>query len=326
MKPIYKYILGLIAAVVTPLIFNGIGLYWLHLLGVIAFLGILAVSFDLAFGITGLANLAHTALCGIGAYLSANLLIRLGFNFWLTIPVAGIAAALVAGVLGFMTLKLKGMYYGLTTFAFLQIMGVVFLAARSLTGGAQGLSSPPIAIFGRELSPGTKFAYMVWAYIMIALLFVALFAVDRIVHSRTGRALIGIREDDLLASAVGINLFKYRMVAVCVAGLIAGIAGALFASFSGTIVTGDFGLPTMAMLLAACLIGGSGTIVGPAIGALIVVFLPEILRPIIGNYYYAAFGVLLIISAVYFPNGVLGVLLSTRTKAFLAKHKPANTR
>jgi len=302
MKRPYKYLIGLALAAAAPTLFGLIAEYWVHLLFIIVIYAILATSLNIPLGYTGLTNLSQSVLYGAGAYVSANLVMRLGLNFWPTVIISGLTGILVAAIVGVVSLRLKGLYYGLTTFAFLAIMMQVFQGLTDFTGGNQGLYPIPSASwFGHKVGAN-------WLYIALGVLIVVVFVSDELVHSRIGRALIAIREDEDLARSSGVNLFAYKMVAVCFGGFWAGIAGAMYATYAGTIVPADFSLIVMAFILASCILGGSGTLVGPIVGAVVVICLPELLRPLIGNYYYAVFGLLLVGAAIYFPWGVVGGL------------------
>ena len=302
--------IGIAIAIVLPLVINLTGSYWMHILILIGIYAILATSLNLIMGYTGQADLAHSALYGIGGYTSGLLAVKLGINFWLTVPLAGIAAIIIGAMIGFVTLRLRGTYFALACTAFLFLMLMVFANLRKITGGVLGLPIP-IASVGRFVP--SQQDKIIWAYIIFAFLLLTIFIIDRIVHSRIGRALIAIREDEDLAKSSGVNTFRFKMIAFVIATFFAGIAGALYATYNGMIMPDDLSIMVLFSIVTACVIGGIGTVLGPIIGAVFVILLPEVLR-MTGNYYYLIFGVMIIVVTLFAPSGIMGLITSARKK------------
>jgi len=307
-KKSFNYLLiGIAVVAVAPLLLRLAGGYWLHVLILIGIYGSLAVGLNLLLGYTGQISIAHISFFGIGAYTSALLVMRLGVNFWLTIPIASIAALIVGFVVGCVSLRLRGTYFALTTFAFLMVIKEVFTSWRSLTQGAMGLFPiPQASIGGLTLGPGQK---LIWAYIALAFLLFTVFVVDSMINSRIGRALIAIREDEDLAKSTGINTFWYKMLSFNVGCFLAGMAGALYSTYIGIMTPGDCGVLPTAMLIAACVIGGLGTMLGPVIGVIVIQVLPELLRPL-SLYYMLIFGGLVVAIILFVPQGIIGSIKS----------------
>jgi len=307
----FNYLIAIAVAVVVPLIGRQIGGYAMHLLVIIGIFSILAVSLNLIMGYNGQASMAHGVLFGIGAYTSGILVMRYGVNFFATIPIAGMVAVGAGFVVGYASLRLRGLYFAITTMAFLFLMVAMFTNLRGLTGGARGLYPiPPAEIFGLTLTSQEKF---IWLYIIFAFLLLTIFVVDRVVNSRIGRALIAIREDEDLAKSSGINTFWYKMQAFCIATFFAGIAGALYSSYVGTVAPSEVGFVPTVVAIASCAIGGLGTLAGPIIGTAVMKLLPELLRPI-SDYYYIIFSVLLICIVLFMPKGIMGAITSLQAR------------
>jgi branched-chain amino acid transport system permease protein len=311
-------LIGATLAIVLPLIINLTGAYWMHILVLIGIYAILATSLNLIMGYTGQADLAHSALYGVGAYTSGLLAIRLGINFWITLPIAGVVAVAIGSILGLVTLKLRGTYFALACSAFLYLMIMIFTNLRNFTGGIQGLIFIPAAsIGGFVVHQSDK---IIWTYIVFGILLLTIFIIDRIVHSRVGRAFIAIREDEDLAKSTGVNTFWYKMIAFIVATFFAGVAGALFATYNTMVTPDNFSITVFFMIVAACFIGGLGTLLGPVIGAIFVILLPELLR-VTGQYYFVIFGAIIILVTIFAPNGIMGLITSVKKKFTAARRQ-----
>jgi branched-chain amino acid transport system permease protein len=312
------YLIGIAVAIILPVVVNYTGLYWMGVLILIGIYAILATSLNLIMGYTGQADLAHSALYGVGAYAAGIFAIRLGINFWVTLPLAGLVSVAAGSILGLITLRLRGTYFALACSAFLFLMAMVFTNWRGLTGGIQGLLRiPSPSIGGLVVHQNDK---ILWSYIVFGVLLLTVFIVDRIVHSRIGRALIAIREDEDLAKSTGVNTFWYKMIAFVIATFFAGVTGAVFAAYNGMVTPTNFNIVLFFMIVASCFLGGLGTMLGPVIGAIIVVLLPEVLR-VTGQYYLVIFGVFIIIATIFAPNGVMGLVTSLRKRLTAARRR-----
>jgi len=277
-----NYLIGSAVAGVAPLVFGLAGPFWVHELFLIAIFGILAVSLNLILGYTGQGDLAHGVLFGFGGYTSGLLVMR-----------------------SYATLRLRGVYFALATFAFTELMLEAYINLRGITEGLEGLMPiPKPSIAGLTLGPQQT---IIWVYIAIAFLLFTVFVTDRIVHSRVGRAFIAIRDDQDLAESAGINTFWYKMLSFCIATFFAGIAGALYASYHGMMSPGDCNIMFLFLIIVACVSGGLGTLLGPVLGAVFVIVVPELLR-VAEVYYYLIFGGVLITITIFAPKGIMGVV------------------
>jgi branched-chain amino acid transport system permease protein len=242
---------------------------------------------------------------------------RCGLNFWLTIPIAALNATLFAFVIGYITLRLRGTYFALATFGFVVMMLAVFNNLSNITGGHIGLMPiPPASIGGLILVPTQR---LVRSYVALAFLFLTVFIIDRIIHSRVGRAFIVIRENEDLAKSSGVNTFWYKLLSFCISSFFAGMTGAIYAAYQGMISPADITLVIFFQILAACIVGGLGTLVGPIIGTVFVQVLPEAIKGFSKDYYYLIFGVFLIIVVIWAPKGIAGGIESIRRRIVSAK-------
>jgi len=306
----FNYLILVAVGVVAPWLLGLAGIYWMHTLVIAGIFSILAISLNLILGYTGQVSLAQTAYFGLGAYTSALLMIHFEVNFFVTLLAAGLIAVVLGLFIGYISLGMRGIYFALCNFAFLMLMFYT-LNSLEIVEGSRGLSGiPPATIGGFVFELANKLA---WFYLVFAFLFLAYFIVDRVVNSRVGRAFIAIREDEDLAKSTGVNTFRYKMLSLCISAFLAGIAGALYASYMGAMTPTDAAVLPMLMVLAACVIGGLGTMPGPIIGILFVQLMPEVLRPIEG-YYYLIFSLTVLLVIIFTPSGIMGAIKSLQAR------------
>ena len=213
---------------------------------------------------TGRLNLAHSAFMAIGAYVSAALVMHLGLSFWFGLLLASLSAAVLAAVVGLITLRLTGSYFFLVTFALLNVVVLFFQGLFVNTfGGPSGLSGipkpDPMALFGLVLRFDTKLQLYLLALAALAA-FGALFV--RLEHSRFGLLCTAIRQAETLAATLGINPLKYKVAAFVIASLVAGAIGSIFAHSQGVVNASDFGTSSMLRLLVFVVVGGIGSMWG----------------------------------------------------------------
>jgi branched-chain amino acid transport system permease protein len=298
-------ILGvLVLAIAAPFLVND---YLFHLLVMAVIWSILATSLNLVMGYTGLLSLAHGAFFGMGAYTSALLVTKCGWNFWATIPPAMAVAALVGGVLGLLTLRLAGHYFAVSTLSFGIVISLILEKWDDLTEGARGISSipppTPIPLLGLgELRFESDLARY---YLALAVLILCLLFVWRLVHSAIGRALEAIRQNELLASCLGVNLVYYKLLAFSLSAAMAGLAGVLYSVYINYLNPVDAGLWNGFYAVMYVVIGGMGTFWGPIVGTVFMVTLPEFLR-VFQDYRLLLLGILLIIMITFLPAGIVG--------------------
>jgi branched-chain amino acid transport system permease protein len=258
----------------------------------------------LQFGQAGIMSVGHAAFIGIGAYTAAILAGRFGMGFWLALPFSALFSALAAGLIGLPSLRVSGQHYIIITFCFCALLNIAITNGGTFTGGATGLDVGSIdKIFGINFDQ-LRNAY----YLVIAALLLCLLVTYLIVNSPYGRTLRAIRENELLARAVGINANRRKIGVLMVSGAFAGVAGILQAYYLRHISPGLYGPFPSLYLALMVMLGGARLLYGPLIGAVIVSFLPEIMKldPIDSRI---AYGVGLLVVILVLPGGVSAGLL-----------------
>jgi branched-chain amino acid transport system permease protein len=276
--------------------------YLIRIATMIAIYVVLASSLNLIIGFTGMYSLGHGAFYGIGAYTSAILATSLGWSFWITMPLAGILTALVGAFLGLATLRLRQTFLVFGTLAFGEIVRIIIMNWPSLTRGPMGIPGIPYpTIMGFELSSSAHWYYLIsiFAGLMVLLVY-------RLYHSRVGRAWVAIREDEVAASSMGVSVFGYKVLAFTISCLIAGLAGAFYAHFVSYISADQFGMSESFLILTMVALGGTGSIIGPVIGAVILILIPEAFR-FLNEFRGVLYGAILIFVIVGKPEGLAGV-------------------
>lgn len=283
-------------------------LYFVHLLVLIAIFSMLAISMNLSLGFTGLVNLGLAGFFAIGAYTSAILNVRLGLPFWYGLLLGTCAAAACSSLLGLSSLKLTGDYFALATLGFGVIVESVVKSWVTVTGGPVGITSiAKPSIFGIELtSPGANFLLVLF-FLLAVYLFIFV-----LVRSPYGRVLEAIRQDEVLTAALGKYPFRYKMTALVISGCIAGMAGVLFAHYMGFIEPSGFSIIESVLVIAMVIVGGRRSLIGPVVGAAILLLLPELMRFInlpstmVGPLRQLIYSALLIILIIFRPEGLCG--------------------
>jgi branched-chain amino acid transport system permease protein len=271
-----------------------------HLLIIICFHGILALSHNLITGFTGQLSLGHSAFVAAGAYTSALLTLNFGISFFVGALAGGLIAFLLGILVGLPSLRLQGIYLGMVTYGFAEIVRLVALNAE-FTRGPMGLPRiPAISLFGQPL-----FALWQIYYVIAALLLLVIIACTRLVESRVGDALMAIREDNLAAGAMGINTLYYKVLAFGISASIAGVAGAFYASYMTFISPQAFDIQLSILILMMVVVGGLGSIPGALLGAVLLTLMPEFFR-VLADYRLWFYGAILILMMVYRPQGILG--------------------
>jgi branched-chain amino acid transport system permease protein len=263
---------------------------------------ILASSLNITNGYTGLFSFGHAAFYGIGAYTAAILATRAGAPFWITVPAAGVMAAALGAAIAVPTLRLRGIFLALVTIGFQEIAFLVTMNWTSLTRGPMGIPRiPPPALPGIEFRGNAAYYYLI-----LALDVLVLFVLARLVSSRVGRTFVAIREDELAAQSCGVAVFRYKMLAFVVATFFAGIAGAFFAHHARFVSADSFRLDETFVILTMLIVGGMGSLVGPVIGAVVLVIVPELFR-FLAEYRGVVYGLILIGVILFRPEGIAGV-------------------
>jgi len=268
---------------------------------------ILAVSLNLLMGFTGLISMAHAGFMAIGAYTTTLLITSLGMNFLLTIPLGIVIAGLVSALLALPSLRVKGEHYIIASFGLQIILYNILLNWVSLTNGPYGFSGiPRPRLFGYTF--GTYRSYLVLASLITL---VCVFIIWRITRSRFGLVLRGIREDEIAASSLGKNVNRFKVIAFVSGSSVAAVAGSLYATAISFIDPFCFTVHDSIFMLAIVIIGGMGNIFGSALGALLLISLPELLKflqvaeTIAAPLRQMIYGALLVVFMRFRPQGLL---------------------
>jgi len=274
--------------------------YWLHNFILVIMWSVIGMSWNLLSGYCGQVSFGHAAFFGIGAYTAGLLYAKLGLSAWwglaASVPVVGAAGL----VIGFVCLRLRGPFFALATIAVGVILRVV---AENLTGFTGG----DLGIMIRERTWVEKTWYY---YIALALAAGTFWFVERVVASRLGYYFVAIREDQDAAESLGIDTTRYKTIALVLSAVLAGFAGAFYMNYMGYIdpkvVFALHDVSVMAIMVV--MVGGVATRWGPAVGAVTMILLAEVIRtiPRIGAAHQTLFGVLLIVVIIFLPNGIVG--------------------
>lgn len=275
--------------------------YHLRVATLVGIYVLLVSGLNVIIGFTGMFSLGHAAFYGIGAYTSAMLTTMAGWSFWIALPVAGIVAGLFGTFIGLATLRLRRVFLAFTTLGFGEIVRILILNLRSFTRGPMGISGIPIP---RIL--GWTFDGRGYYYLILVLSVLTVGSMYRIYHSRVGRALIAIREDETAARSMGVHVFGYKVLAFTVGCFFAGIAGSYFAHFQRYVSAESFANLESFGIITMLALGGTGSIIGPVLGSTILVLIPEIFR-VLMRYRGVIYGLTLIVVIVYRPGGLANV-------------------
>jgi branched-chain amino acid transport system permease protein len=259
---------------------------------------ILALGLNVVVGYAGLLDLGYAAFFAVGAYSVGILTVQFGWNFWLTIPVAVIAAAIAGIVIGGPTLRLRSDYLAIVTLGFGEI---VRIAARNLkiTGAASGISGIDQPwLFGWHIASPIDFYY-----VFLALTVVAVLVSVRLADSRLGRAWLYVRHDEDAAEAMGIDRVRVKLAAYVIGAIYGAIGGAFFAVNLTAISPQSFSFQQSTLFLMAVILGGMGKIPGVILGAFVVVLGPELLRDL-GSFRYLVFAIGLLLIMLFRPSGI----------------------
>jgi branched-chain amino acid transport system permease protein len=343
-----------VIALARIFLFGGDG--WVSVLDYTMVAAIAALGLNVLSGYAGQISLGIAFFMGVGAYTAAWLgggapifpgdPTGLGLSFLIWLPASGIAAALVGALIGPTALRLKGFYLAIVTLALVFIGQYLFINLKSITGGQQGRIFPtpsfgdfsfasPTTVLGLDLTTNQWFFLLLLLLLALAAVFVG-----NVARTRSGRAWQAVRDNEVAASIMGVNLFEAKMGAFILSSFLAGMAGALYASLSGFITPGTWNLVLSVQFIAAILIGGVASVWGSILGAAFVFALPTalttfsilpqntsstLLSP--GNLSAILYGLLIIVFLLFEPAGIIGLIrrLRVATQRFEARRKGGET-
>ncbi len=303
----FWYGLLAIAVLLAPF---GLDRFYVGELALVLIYAIAGIGLMLLVGYTGLVSLGHAAFLAIGAYAHAYLLSR-GWPLPLSLISASLFTAAVGAIVGLPAMRMTGIYLAIATLAFAIIVEQVIAHWESVTGGYRGLLVPDAQIFGVDLSDGRPFYYLCLFVTIVCLL-----AALNILRGPTGRAMIGIRDSEISAQSMGIDLARTKSIAFAISAGFTGLAGGLFAHKLGYLAPDAFTLLTSIQLLLMVVVGGLGSMHGVFYGAIFIGLLPQgiaimrdTLPPAIGQLpglEPGLFGLILVLFLIYEPLGIYG--------------------
>ncbi len=300
--------------VIVPLVF---GEYYLSIINLVLISIVGALGLNILVGYTGQISIGHGAFMSVGAYTAANLAVRAGLPFWITLPAGGLMAALVGAVVGVPSLRIKGLYLAIATLAGQLIIEWIINHVPWISGGTQAsIQVPRPSLLGYELNTQGELYFFLLFFALIAIV-----AALNLVRSRIGRAFVAIRDQDIAAEIIGIDIFRYKLIAFAISSFYAGVCGVLYTYYFGIANYEQFQLDVSIDYLAMIIIGGLGSVLGSILGAAFVALLPLAIRTMMesvsGIFFDASematvvssmrlviFGVLIIVFLVLEPEGL----------------------
>ena len=289
----------LAAAIVLPPFAN---FYHLFIANLIVIYVLLAIGLNILVGYAGQLAFANAAMFGIGAYATGLLQVRLGWSFWLAFPSGALLATAVGLAISLPALRLSGLYLALSTLAFAQATQWVFLHWESVTFGAGGFKTPPLSFAPLPIDKPLGLYYLSLILTVALLLFA-----QNLVASRVGRAFVAVRDGEVAAQSLGIDLLRYKALAFGISGFYAGIAGGLYSAMLNFVAPEGFDLFQMVLQKAMIVVGGLGSVAGSVLGAGLIIILLEALRAFKGLQ-EIVFGALLVGFVLFMRGGLVSVL------------------
>ncbi|MEW6267514.1 MAG: branched-chain amino acid ABC transporter permease [Thermodesulfobacteriota bacterium] len=305
---------------VYPFVAGQYLIYLANLVG-IAIIGVLGL--NILSGYTGQLSLGHSAFVAIGAYASTLLSLKLHLPFWLALPAAGLISALCGLLIALPCLRLRGLYLAIATFAFYYLVEYVIVHWNGLTNGTSGLTVPKPSVFGLAVDSDKKLYFLILVLVILSLAFA-----KNLFRTEAGRAFIAIRDNDVAAEIIGVDITRYKILAFMVCSFYAGVAGGLYAVTLSFIGPEHFTFLMTIEYLAMGLVGGIGTIAGTVFGAVFMTALPEAIRLIrdvlssrfpvletgLADLQSSVYGLVIILFLLFEPAGLFGLWL--RIKAY----------
>jgi branched-chain amino acid transport system permease protein len=291
--------------------------YYLSILNLILIAVVGALGLNILVGYTGQISVGHGALMSVGAYTAANLITRLQAPFWLAVPAGGVMAAAIGAVIGVPSLRIKGLYLAIATLAGQLIIEWTINHVPWISGGIQAsIEVPRPSVLGTQLKTQTQLYFFLLFFAALAIV-----GMMNLARSRIGRAFIAIRDQDVAAEIIGIDIFRYKLLSFAVSSFYAGVTGVLYTYYLGVANYEQFQINVSIDYLAMIIIGGLGSVLGSIFGAIFVtmlpiatrwmleslgglIFSPSELANIIPNLRLVIFGALIIIFLALEPEGL----------------------
>ena len=315
--PVARWAVAVIAVfffLVLPLLVHE---YYLSIVNLVSIAVVGALGLNILVGYTGQISIGHGAFMSVGAYTAANFAVRLGAPFWIALPAGGLMAALVGAIVGIPSLRIKGLYLAIATLAGQLIIEWTINHVTIISGGVQAsIEVPRPDLFGYTIATQRQMYFFLLVFVVLAIV-----GTLNLVRSRIGRAFIAIRDQDIAAEIIGINIFRYKLLAFAISSFYAGVTGVLYTYYLGIANYEQFQITVSIDYLAMIIIGGLGSVLGSIFGAIFVTLLPIVIRlgmeafgglffspaavlNIIPNLRLILFGALIIFFLVVEPEGL----------------------
>jgi branched-chain amino acid transport system permease protein len=296
-------LLGFGAGIVVLLLPLLLGRYAQSLGSEILIFAILAMSLDLLLGYTGMPSLGHAAFFGLGAHFVVLLGVHYGVDPWIGLGLGVIAAAAYATIVGYLSVRSSGVTFLMLTMAFSQLLYSVSLRWRDMTGGTDGVSGlPRPTLFGLSLEDAVPMYLLIVAAFVLSYLFLR-----RLIAAPLGRSFIGIRENEDRMRTIGYPVARYKLLSFVIGGALGGFAGGLYGIFNGFVSAEVFHWTLSGDILIMVIVGGSGTLIGPAIGAAVLLLAKYLVSSYIESWMLVV-GVVFIACVLSFRDGIYGSL------------------
>lgn len=295
-------VLGLLLLLVFPLVAPALNLdFYVSFVRRVLIFALAATSLNFILGYGGMVALGHAAFFGAGAYVVAILSVQGVSQALIAWPVAMFVAGALAFVIGLISLRTRGVYFIMITLAFAQMVFYLFISLRQY-GGEDGIN-----LAGPSLLPGLSLADdRTFYYVVLCVVLACLWWLNRLIQARFGQALQGIRENELRMEALGYPVFRIKLLAFVIAGVMAGLAGALLASHNQFVSPSLMHWTASANLIIMVIVGGIGLRYGGLVGAAVMLWLEEVLR-LYTDYWHLPLGVLLLVIVLFAPRGLAGM-------------------
>ncbi|HET8576316.1 MAG TPA: branched-chain amino acid ABC transporter permease [Methylomirabilota bacterium] len=315
--PIARWTVVAIAGLIFLVLPLAVHEYYLSIVNLVSIATVGALGLNILVGYTGQISIGHGAFMSVGAYTAANLAVRFGFPFWISLPLGGLMAAAVGAVVGIPSLRIKGLYLAIATLAGQLIIEWTINHVTWISGGVQAsIQVPRPALFGYTIVTQREMYFFLLFFVVAALV-----GTMNLVRSRIGRAFVAIRDHDIAAEIIGIDIFRYKLLAFAISSFYAGVTGVLYTYYLGIANYEQYQIVTSIDYLAMIIIGGLGSVLGSIFGAIFVTLSPIILRytmealgglvfssaavlNIIPNLRLVVFGGLIILFLVIEPEGL----------------------
>jgi len=313
------YVVVIVALILSPLYLSPFNLIMLIKILIFA---LFAMSLDIIFGYTGLPSFGHAIFFGVAAYTTGILIVTYGIgSFWLAAPAGILLAVLAASVFGFVVTRISEVYFMLATFALGQLVYNIDIHWLSMTNGPNGFPGIPRPDLGFPLDMSNDIYFF---FLTLIVFFGCFFLLHRIVHSPFGLTLKAIRENEPRMLSLGYRTWVYKYTSFVLGGLFAGVAGVLYAYLNGIVSPSELGIMNSTLVLLSVILGGPGTLFGPAIGAGLIWAMQHFISVAAPQRWQLILGGIFVFSVMYVRGGVAGYLLKFWNRIRLKYGSPTN--